>query len=69
MSEVTDEVVLEPLRGPNELRDCRSVEWYAEGQSRVVEIDGVRVTIRFISRRGRRARIAIQAPSGSVFRS
>ena len=53
----------EPLPG----RDCQSVEWYSEGQFRIVELNGIRVTIRFVGRRGRRARIAITAPSGAVF--
>lgn len=44
-----------------------SIEWYREGETRVVEVDDVRVTIRFVGRRGRRARIAIQAPQGSKF--
>lgn len=46
-----------------------SIEWYHEGDTRVVEVDGVQVTIRLVGRRGRRARIAIEAPAGSVFRS
>ena len=44
------------------------IDWYAEGETRVVEVDGVRVTIRFVGRKGRRARIAIKAPAGAVFR-
>ncbi len=47
---------------------CQSIEWYAEGQSREVEVGGIRVTIRFVGRRGRRSRISIVAPSGAVFR-
>jgi len=47
----------------------QSIDWYAEGQSRTVEVDGVRVTIRFVGRRGRRARIAIEAPAGASFSS
>lgn len=45
-----------------------SIDWYAEGETRVVEVDGVRVTIRFVGRKGRRARIAITAAAGAVFR-
>lgn len=45
----------------------RCVDWYAEGQSRTVEVHGIRVTIRFIGRKGRRGRIEIEAPSGAVF--
>ncbi len=48
---------------------CQSIDWYAEGQSRTVEVDGVRVVVRFIGRKGRRGRIAIEAPAGAVFDS
>jgi hypothetical protein len=48
---------------------CVSIDWYAEGESRVVEVDGVRITVRFVGRRGRRGRIAIEAPAGAVFMS
>ena len=47
----------------------KSIDWYAEGQSRTVEVDGVRVTVRFIGRKGRRARVEIEAPAGAVFRA
>ena len=46
-----------------------SIDWYAEGETRVLEVDGIRVTIRFVGRKGRRARIAIIGPAGAVFRS
>jgi hypothetical protein len=45
------------------------IDWYSEGQSRVVEVDGVRIVVRFIGRKGRRGRIAIEAPTGAVFRA
>lgn len=47
--------------------ECQSIEWYAEGQARVVEVGGVQIVVRFVGRRGRRARIAIIAPPGTVF--
>jgi hypothetical protein len=47
----------------------RSIEWYAEGEERVVEAGGMQITIRFVGRRGRRARIAITAPPGTAFLS
>jgi hypothetical protein len=50
-------------------RESQSVEWYTEGQTRAVYIDGVQITIRFVGRKGRRARIAVKAPAGAVFRS
>jgi hypothetical protein len=43
------------------------IDWYAEGQARVVEVAGVRITVRFTGRKGRRGRIAIEAPAGAVF--
>ena len=46
---------------------AQSIEWYAEGQARVVEVGGVRITVRFVGRKGRRARIAITAPAGATF--
>lgn len=45
----------------------QSIDWYAEGQARTVEVDGIHVTVRYVARKGRRARIAITAPSGAVF--
>lgn len=47
--------------------ECRSIEWYADGQARVVDVGGVRVVVRFVGRKGRRARIAIIAPPGAAF--
>jgi hypothetical protein len=55
----------EMARAP--LATSQSIDWYAEGQSRSVEVDGVRIIVRFIGRKGRRGRIAIEAPSGAVF--
>jgi len=45
------------------------IDWYAEGQSRTVECDGVRMTVRFVGRKGRRCRLVIEAPAGAVFRA
>jgi len=45
------------------------VDWYSEGESKTVEVDGVRIIVRFIGRRGRRGRIAIEAPAGAVFQA
>jgi hypothetical protein len=47
----------------------RSIDWYAEGESRIVDVDGVRIEVRFTGRKGRRSRIAIIAPPGAMFRS
>jgi len=48
---------------------CQSIDWYSEGDSRVVEVGDVRVEVRLIDRKGRRSRIIIIAPSGAAFRS
>jgi hypothetical protein len=47
----------------------QSVDWYAEGQSRIVEVDGVCIEVRYVGRKSRRGRIAITAPPGAAFRS
>jgi hypothetical protein len=39
------------------------------GETRVVEVAGVRMTVRFIGRKGHRGRIAIAAPPGATFRT
>jgi hypothetical protein len=46
----------------------KSIDWYAVGEARDVEFGGVRMTVRFVGRKGRRARIAITGPAGAVFR-
>lgn len=53
----------------NELRTdcCQLVDWYAQGESHTVEVDGVCIVIRLVGRKGRRARIAITAPPGARF--
>ena len=69
-----EESAVDPDRGNGELGaefgspNCQSIDWYAPGQSRIVEVAGVRITVRFIGRKGRRGRIAIEAPAGAVFR-
>ena len=55
-------------QGGSSPQSC-SIEWYAEGQSRIVECNGLRITIRLVGRKGRRARIAIAAPAGATFSS
>ncbi|QDU28848.1 hypothetical protein ETAA8_39530 [Anatilimnocola aggregata] len=42
------------------------IDWYSEGETRVVRVDGVEVRIRFIGRKGRRGRILVEAPAGAV---
>ena len=45
------------------------IDWFAEGQALAVEIGGTVVTIRYLTRNARRARIAITGPAGAVFRT
>lgn len=51
----------------SELSRSQCIEWYREGQARSVEVAGVNIVVRFTGRKGRRARIAIVAPSGATF--
>ena len=50
---------------PTEASQC--IDWYAEGEERIVEAGGVRIAVRFVGRKGRRGRIAITAPPGAAF--
>jgi hypothetical protein len=43
------------------------IDWYTEGEERIVEADGIRIAVRFMGRKGRRGRIAIMAPPGAAF--
>ena len=52
---------------PAEAKTSVCVDWYSEGESKVVFVDGAQVTVRFIGRKGRRGRIAIEAPAGALF--
>ena len=47
----------------------QSIEWYAEGEERIVDAGGIRIVVRFVGRKGRRGRIAITAPPGAAFRA
>lgn len=47
----------------------QSIDWYAEGEERIVEAGGIRIVVRFVGRKGRRGRIAIMAPPGAAFRT
>lgn len=52
---------------PSAASQC--IDWYSEGEERIVEAGGIRVVVRFVGRKGRRGRIAITAPPGAVFRT
>ena len=56
-----------PAQPPAEPPTSTCIDWYSDGQSRTVECDGVRMTVRFVGRKGRRCRIVIEAPAGAVF--
>ncbi|MBA3483183.1 MAG: hypothetical protein H0T51_15350 [Pirellulales bacterium] len=47
---------------------CRCVDWYSEGEARIVEHSGMRIVVRYVGRKGRRGRIVIEAPDGTTFR-
>ncbi len=47
----------------------RCIDWFHEGEVKVVEVGGVRITVRFVGRKGRRGRISIEAPAGAVFQA
>jgi hypothetical protein len=44
------------------------VGWFAPGEAKEVFVNGVRVVIRLISRKGRRSRILIETSPGAEFR-
>ena len=64
------DAVLPPssTRAAAEAGRSQCIDWYHEGQTRLVEANGVRIEVRFVGRKGRRARIAIVAPPGAAFR-
>lgn len=61
----SDEVARSSDAGPR----SHLIDWFAEGQRVSVEFAGTAVTIRYVGRKGRRARIAITGPAGTVFRA
>lgn len=54
-------------RAESKLPVVRSVDWYAQGDAQVVELDGKQIVVRLVGRKGRRARIAIVAPETASF--
>lgn len=57
--------------GPSELAEstCQSFDWYAEGESRTVQVGDVEITVQVVARKGRRTRLNITAPMGAVFQA
>ena len=47
----------------------RSIDWYAEGEERIVAAGEIQIAVRFVSRKGRKGRIAISAPAGATFKA
>lgn len=58
-----------PMQPIYNRRECRSIDWYSEGEARIVQVGESRIEVRFVGRKGRRGRIAITAPAGSEFSS
>ena len=59
----------ELIRLPPKDQTSQLIDWFAEGQGLAVEVEGVVMTIRYLTRKGRRARIVITGPAGVVFRA
>jgi hypothetical protein len=47
----------------------QSIDWYHEGETRIIRVADIAIVIRFVGRKGRRGRIAVEAPAGAVFQS
>lgn len=64
-----------PATSPAELPDStsvarsRSTDWYSEGQGCVVRKGNVEIVVTFLTRKGRRVRVQIEAPAGTEFES
>lgn len=52
---------------PSPTNASQSIDWYAEGEARLVQCGGMTVMVRYVGRKGRRARIAITGPAGTSF--
>lgn len=60
-----------PTTNPDSANAPRSrlIDWFAEGQAVAVEFEGIVITMHYLGRKGRRARIAITGPAGAVYRA
>jgi hypothetical protein len=45
----------------------RSTAWYSEGEGCVVRAENVEIVVTFLTRKGRRFRVQIEAPAGAEF--
>ncbi len=63
MSDETDQSDQTGHRAADAPRPDRaaSIQWYHPGQERTVNVDGVAVIVRFVERKGRRGRFAVNA--------
>ena len=39
-----------------------AIDWYAIGQTRILQVGDMRIRIRVVSRKGRKVRIAVETP-------
>lgn len=46
-----------------------SIDWYAVGQTRSAETGDTVLVVRFMGHKGRRPRIATEAPAGAILRN
>ena len=58
-----------PSAPANRASRSRSTDWYSEGQGCVVRIGNEYVVFKVLGRKGRRARVQIEAPAGAEFDS
>lgn len=52
---------------PSQTATSQCIDWYTPGDLCEIECGDVRMTVRFVGRKGRRGRIAIEASPGTVF--
>lgn len=62
-----EKIVNAEVLGQETMPTSTCVDWYCEGEGRVVEVNGVRLVVRFVGRKGRRGRILLEAPAGALF--
>lgn len=58
-----------PTAGQTPVPNSQCIDWYADGESRIVDVGGIQIRFRIAGRKGRRVRIAITAPPGAIFLS
>ena len=58
----------DPIHSVIASRPAQLIDWFPEGQLLAVEFGGLVVTVKYVNRKGRRARIAVTGPAGTTFR-